>query len=385
MGLNSITTGNKRWIVWLAAVFCIFICLLFGYYLVYHSDPLDSIRHRKDAYSSLSVIAEELTEALSDRQDKDMVVYVRDMDLDEIRYVNYYMDTIDGTVTDFTVYPSVFGVREVRFKIERSDNSYVYDAYVNNIPIPSDRPKAEILYKKVCDILDKILYEDMTVYNKELAIHDYIIEHCEYSTGREDDKNEFRAYGALVDGKAVCNGYAEAMSLLLSCAEVENRYVIGTAIQPFSVDRNTEDKGDGGHPENHAWNQVCINQKWFNVDATWDDPDIGMPVVSHRYFNITDEILREDHTWSEEKAKKCVDMDWNYFEKKNLYSKNGNISAEVKKLVSGHPHGYLELAFSGNNPSENDLETVFSVPGVSKLSYLVSGNGKYKILHLFIN
>ena len=78
-----------------------------------------------------------------------------------------------------------------------------------------------------------------------------------------------------MQNKAVCNGYAEAMALLMTCVGIENQIVTGTADN-----------------ELHAWNQVCLDGNWYQVDATWDDPlpDRGV-FAGHEYFNVTDEIM----------------------------------------------------------------------------------------------
>lgn len=125
---------------------------------------------------------------------------------------------------------------------------------------------------------DKIL-KDMpvysTAYDKELYLHDALIRHVTYDLEYAEQQN---AYTALVKGKAVCAGYAFAFQYLLMRAGIESYYVTGTA-----------------GAENHAWNLVKIDSNWCYVDPTWDDSgDEYQPY--HAYFNLTDGMLREDHT-----------------------------------------------------------------------------------------
>jgi len=62
------------------------------------------------------------------------------------------------------------------------------------------------------------------------------------------------AYGALANGKAVCQGYSLAYKLLLRRAGVPVVYVGSDSMQ-------------------HAWNMVQMeNNGWYHVDVTWDDP-----------------------------------------------------------------------------------------------------------------
>ena len=89
-----------------------------------------------------------------------------------------------------------------------------------------------------------------------LYFHDSIILECNYD---DTAKNCYSAYGCLVEGKAVCEGYAKAMQILCSKAGIKCIPVAGKAY-------------DGGAVQPHLWNKVMIDGEWTNVDLTWDDP-----------------------------------------------------------------------------------------------------------------
>ena len=118
-------------------------------------------------------------------------------------------------------------------------------------------------------------------------IHDYIIENVDY-----DEKNEaigtYSIYGALVEKKCVCEGYARALKYLLEKVEIENVLMQGIAT-------NSE-----GIQEKHAWNAVDVNGKWYLVDATWDDPIIiGKGYVKsnvhYKYYLKGTKSFNKDH------------------------------------------------------------------------------------------
>ena len=83
------------------------------------------------------------------------------------------------------------------------------------------------------------------------AIHDYVVKHVSYDTSYK----AYTAYEALVNRSAVCQGYALLTYQLLKEAGIENHFVTGT--------------GDG---QPHAWNLVKIENKWYHLDTTFDDP-----------------------------------------------------------------------------------------------------------------
>ena len=98
-------------------------------------------------------------------------------------------------------------------------------------------------------------------YEKLKIIHDYLIDTIEYETTLLED-NIYNIYGALVNKKCVCEGYAKSYQFLLNELGIQNVIVIGTG-----TNSNNE-------TENHAWNYVCLNNNWYAVDVTWDDPII---------------------------------------------------------------------------------------------------------------
>ena len=108
-------------------------------------------------------------------------------------------------------------------------------------------------------------------YDKEVYVHDALLDLIEYD---EEAGNDQSAYGAVVNGRAVCAGYAKAFQYIMDELNIPVYYVTGRA----------EDT-------DHAWNIILLDGKYYNVDLTWDDqtPD--------RYFcfNRSDEVFSADH------------------------------------------------------------------------------------------
>lgn len=141
----------------------------------------------------------------------------------------------------------------------------------------------------------------MNEYQKELALHDYVVNHTKYDNSNyvrgTIPEEDYTAYGVLVNGKAVCEGYANAMYKLLKAAGIENRVVTGYA---------------GG--EGHAWNIVKVGGAYYHLDSTWDDPvtSSGANVLSHKYFNLIDSQISRDHSWDSSKYPKCTSTKYKY-------------------------------------------------------------------------
>lgn len=133
-------------------------------------------------------------------------------------------------------------------------------------------------------------------YEKEKYAHDYLMAHCVYDDeavelhkSEQVRANEQNAYGALVEGEAVCEGYARAFQLLCQRMGV-NCWVIQGQAEGF--EENTE-------LTNHIWNCVELDGAWYQVDVTWDDTeDEGVACERYLYFNLTTAEMTKDHTIS---------------------------------------------------------------------------------------
>ena len=70
----------------------------------------------------------------------------------------------------------------------------------------------------------------MSELDRELYLFDSLASRCSYDTEAASNGENWKAYtqyGALVDGKAVCEGYARAMQSLLSCGGWKVRSSVG--------------------------------------------------------------------------------------------------------------------------------------------------------------
>lgn len=118
-------------------------------------------------------------------------------------------------------------------------------------------------------------------------VHDYLVENVEYEQ-TISKSNIYNLYGALVNKECVCEGYAKAFKYLMDSLDIPCVIVAGKAT-------NSE-----GKTENHAWNYVQLDGKWYAIDTTWDDPIlIGGAVLTdsskYRYFLKGEEEFNISH------------------------------------------------------------------------------------------
>ena len=128
---------------------------------------------------------------------------------------------------------------------------------------------------------------DYSLYDKIRTMHDYIVENTEY-----DDtisrSNIYNMYGAFINQCAVCEGYSKAFKYAMDRLDLPCIIVCGTATN------------QSGNVESHAWNYVKIDDAWYAVDATWDDPIIigygnATSKMRYHYFLIGSDEFFKDH------------------------------------------------------------------------------------------
>lgn len=154
----------------------------------------------------------------------------------------------------------------------------------------------QVILQACRDLLGEIITEEMSDYEKELAVHDWMIAWAEYDQaalsalpGAQPTPDSDNPYGFFTGRAAICTGYTSTFQLLMDLLGIECLTVEGTAY---------------GGSEDHAWNMVRLDGAWYCVDVTWDDPVSSTPVpayAAHLYFNVTSDFMRRsDHQWDEE-------------------------------------------------------------------------------------
>ena len=109
-----------------------------------------------------------------------------------------------------------------------------------------------------------------TDFEKEIATDRFLVHHCMYEPEidvpnmeqmLELDEGQQTAYGALVKGRAICSGYASAMTLAMRCFGV-----------PCLSTTGYHYPGNGSY-YGHEWNIIQIGGEWTHEDVQFNDAD----------------------------------------------------------------------------------------------------------------
>ncbi len=139
---------------------------------------------------------------------------------------------------------------------------------------------------------------ELSDYDKALFVHDLVNDGCSYSVDYELGDT---AYGAIVGGKALCQGYAKAFQLIMHNLGIRCLFVSSAEMV-------------------HGWNIVELDGDFYQLDLTWNDSgDKGV----YAYFNMSDELAATlDHSydrlpgWS---YPECSSTEHNYYVKNGIF------------------------------------------------------------------
>ncbi|MFJ8512295.1 transglutaminase domain-containing protein [Lysinibacillus xylanilyticus] len=158
-----------------------------------------------------------------------------------------------------------------------------YNGYANNIVIRFEftyhisQEEEAFVEQTLTNIIAPM--HGLSELQKLQAAHDFIVLSAEYSN--ETEGSQYSPYTLLTENKGVCQAYALVLYRMLEKLGFEVQYVPGKVGEQL-----------------HAWVLVKLNNAWYHIDVTWDDP---LPdrkgEVRYNYFLVSDRQLAQDHSW----------------------------------------------------------------------------------------
>ena len=133
--------------------------------------------------------------------------------------------------------------------------------------------------KLASDVLKEIITDDMSDYDKEKAVYDWLVKNIGQDKGLltvipSSGKDSDNPYGVLKYHDAVCVGYATTFRMFMQMMDIECMVVHNTEMY-------------------HSWDLVKLDGKWYHTDV-YTDAETG----NYANFNMNDDIASISHDWN---------------------------------------------------------------------------------------
>lgn len=310
------------------------------------------------------------------------------MTADQITILNQILNGIENFETDIYIKDDVIKKDDleslkslfVLVKIACIENSSVASTYkyagnsdyITAIKLTYTKTQIKALSEKnqlnqKVDSILKGITTDMSEFERVKYIHDSINKICIY--GESETGNHDSAFGCLVEGQAVCEGYSKAFLLLCNRAGIDSTIVTGTALS------------DSGENVSHMWNMVMIDGLWYHIDLTWDDPTLNpldKNYVRYDFFNVTDNEISQTHTSIKNRF---YDYPRAYSSKHNYFVYYNYCAIDYDTAYTAMEKAITDAALSGEKYVSIKLNNSKTFSTVKK-NFFEASNGKTPIFTL---
>ncbi len=212
-------------------------------------------------YNTLTAAGAVLRDAMEQRASTVAVGYVADGTSHTTDQIKTYAMNIFNEATRHTGVPTEGDYLMWHYSsyscdyMQFTESGKTYITYNYKLDYLSTAQQEQQMDSAVNSLVRNLDVTNATDYEKVCAVYDYICENISYDTIglNRGDELVYTAYAALINNKAVCQGYASLFYRLSLTLNVDARLIAGY--------------GAGGR---HGWNIVELSGKYYNLDSTWD-------------------------------------------------------------------------------------------------------------------
>ena len=243
---------------------------------------------------------------------------------------------VDLTKVFYTVLgdnPSIIYFDKTRFEVEKSN--YGKRIILADVYLITQAKKMNLeLEETASKIVMFVKTASQDEYSLLIKLYEYLQKNIRYdkdelnASTRGISKNpaSHNAYGALVNSLAVCDGFSSAFALLAQKLGFECMVVVGRSLLNSTT------------LENHAWNIIKIQNKYYHMDITWDTLRFNQfSGFSYDYFALNDEKMAYDHNWDKSATPACLYNDFSYYNIKSYMHRIRNFLKKIEKVFKKEP------------------------------------------------
>ena len=182
-------------------------------------------------------------------------------------------------------------------RAQDSSGAYYYrTGFTTNYRSTADQEKQ--VNVAVAALIKQLNVKDYSAYTKARVVYDYMVSNITYDYDGLNRGDEIchTTYSAIVLKDTVCQGYASLFYRLMLEMGVDCRAIGGDANDYGETGPNYP----SGVGDNHVWNIVKIDGKWYNLDSTWDANayEYGYGIC-HDWFLVSNANFPRHYPWSD--------------------------------------------------------------------------------------
>lgn len=212
----------------------LFVCLFVS--LTTTANAMDI---QKDSQAIATSISQALESTTKGEYTISLTGYEKSEMVELLKSTKLYLDAVLSYTPDVTL--SVKGGTVFTFKFSNTNKDLGEISEVSTLLANLKTLKPEEAINKVNAFIC-----EKTVYDEEVS--DAVL------NGKQYNVESLTAYGAIVKGKAVCQGYSNAFSFFMDSLDIQSIKMRGYVGEVY-----------------HVWNVVKISDNYFVVDCTFND------------------------------------------------------------------------------------------------------------------
>lgn len=209
------------------------------------------------------------------------------------------------------------------------------------------KPKLEAAAQKIID--EALEIDDL--FERVVYLHDAITHNTDYTSAGGEYKRD--ADGPLLNGKALCEGYSKAFAYLCQSVGIECICVEGSS------------EGD------HMWNMIKLEDKWYHIDVTFDDPVGYGAEPGYDYFCVTSKKILSTHELDNPfKVPAATATKYNYYEVMDIpmfETSDEAFEALIKLSTENYDKGIMTTEIYFNSGS---AKAFFGYFGLNQMKYV---------------
>ncbi|MBR2068056.1 MAG: DUF4214 domain-containing protein [Solobacterium sp.] len=209
----------------------------------------------------------------------------------------------------------------------------------------------EYFNRELKKVLGSLNLNGKSEYEKVKAIYEYVVKNVYYVEKERNeiaDRKLYTAYGALINHKAVCQGYSLLLYRMFNEVGIDSFIVHGGEVVAGKEVQDT-----------HTWNVIKLGNSYYHMDATWDEMNAKYN-DKLEYFLLGEKHFSKTHVLYGPKNIAISPYDYVHtirINTKDSFIEKGSSKQMDIQFEPNREREYVGLSFTSSNPQIASVDT----------------------------